>query len=95
MTTAIRGLRAAALFSTIAFMAARPAAAQMPDMRMGAPDRHLFRVGFGGRVSVPTSDVRDAREAFVEGRLQNICTDAGAVDARSIRAIPVSFGILF
>lgn len=34
-------------------------------------------------------------EAFVEGRVQHIHTEAGAIDARSIRAIPVSFGILF
>lgn len=200
MTTSLRGLRVAALFATIAFMTARSAAAQM-----GVPERHLFRVGFGGGVSVPTSDVRDALEngingqafvlidtgvlppfrvnlayqkfdyrdvlgsgvqgntrilsgvaavnlslftvgplrpyvvagigafgvrdaieagtsgptvsesvtefgidggaglafrlgrleAFVEGRVQNIYTEAGAIDARSIRAIPVSLGILF
>lgn len=34
-------------------------------------------------------------EAFIEGRVQNIYTDAGAIDASSIRAIPVSFGIVF
>jgi opacity protein-like surface antigen len=200
MTTSLRGLRVAALFATIAFMTARSAAAQM-----GVPERHLFRVGFGGGVSVPTSDVRDALEngingqafvlidtgvlppfrvnlgyqkfdyrdvlgsgvqgntrilsgvaavnlslftvgplrpyvvagigafgvrdaigagttgpavsesvtefgidggaglafrlgrleAFVEGRVQNIYTEAGAIDARSIRAIPVSLGIIF
>jgi opacity protein-like surface antigen len=200
MTTSLRGLRVAALFATIAFMTARSAAAQM-----GVPERHLFRVGFGGGVSVPTSDVRDALEngingqafvlidtgvlppfrvnlgyqkfdyrdvlgsgvqgntrilsgvaavnlslftvgplrpyvvagigafgvrdaigagttgpavsesvtefgidggaglafrlgrleAFVEGRVQNIYTEAGAIDARSIRAIPVTLGILF
>jgi opacity protein-like surface antigen len=200
MTTSLRGLRVAALFATIAFMTARSAAAQM-----GVPERHLFRVGFGGGVSVPTSDVRHALEngingqafvlidtgvlppfrvnlayqkfdyrdvlgsgvqgntrilsgvaavnlslftvgplrpyvvagvgafgvrdaidagttgpaisesvtefgidggaglafrlgrleAFVEGRVQNIYTEAGAIDARSIRAIPVSLGILF
>jgi hypothetical protein len=205
MTTGIRRLRGAALLATIALIAPRPAAAQMPDMGMGAPERHLFRIGFGGGVSVPTSDVRDALEngingqafvlidtgflppfrlnlgyqrfdyrevlgggvqgntrilsgvagvnmslftigplrpyvmaglgafavrdqldaeaagparsesvtqfgidggaglafrlgrleAFVEGRVQNIYTDAGAIDSRSIRAIPVSFGILF
>jgi len=200
MTTSLRGLRVAALFATIAFMTARSAAAQM-----GVPERHLFRVGFGGGVSVPTSDVRDALEngingqafvlidtgvlppfrvnlgyqkfdyrdvlgsgvqgntrilsgvaavnlslftvgplrpyvvagigafgvrdaigagttgpavsesvtefgidggaglafrlgrleAFVEGRVQNIYTEAGAIDSRSIRAIPVTLGILF
>jgi opacity protein-like surface antigen len=34
-------------------------------------------------------------EAFVEGRVQNIYTDQGAIDTKSIRAIPVTFGILF
>lgn len=34
-------------------------------------------------------------EAFVEGRVQNIYTDEGAIDAKSIQSIPVSFGILF
>jgi opacity protein-like surface antigen len=194
-----------ALAGLLAFGSAGPAAAQMPDMSGGMPQRHLFRIGFGGGVSVPTSDVRDALEngingqafvlidtgmlppfrvnlgyqkfdfrdvlgggpqgntrilsgvaainmslftigplrpyvmaglgafgvrdeieagtagpaisesvtefgidggaglafrlgrleAFVEGRVQNIYTEAGAIDARTIRAIPVSFGILF
>lgn len=34
-------------------------------------------------------------EAFVEGRVQNVYTDKGAIDAKSIQSIPVSFGILF
>ena len=34
-------------------------------------------------------------EAFVEGRVQNIYTDAGMIDTKSIKAVPVSFGILF
>jgi hypothetical protein len=34
-------------------------------------------------------------EAFIEGRVQNVYTDQGAIDARSIRAVPVTFGILF
>lgn len=34
-------------------------------------------------------------EAFVEGRVQNVYTDEGAIDARSIRAVPVTFGIIF
>jgi hypothetical protein len=34
-------------------------------------------------------------EAFVEGRVQNVYTDEGVIDAKSIRAIPVTFGIIF
>ena len=34
-------------------------------------------------------------EAFVEGRVQNVYTDKGAIDAKSIQAIPVTFGIMF
>lgn len=34
-------------------------------------------------------------EAFVEGRVQNVYTEAGVIDAKSIRAVPVTFGLLF
>ena len=34
-------------------------------------------------------------DAFIEGRIQNIYTDRGAIDFKSIRVIPVSVGILF
>ncbi|MGH7469444.1 MAG: outer membrane beta-barrel protein [Longimicrobiales bacterium] len=34
-------------------------------------------------------------EAFVEGRVQNVYTEAGVIDTKTIRAIPVTFGILF
>lgn len=34
-------------------------------------------------------------DAFVEGHLQNVYTDRGLIDARSIQAVPVSFGVLF
>jgi len=34
-------------------------------------------------------------EAFAEGRLQNIWTEAGAIDTKSIKAIPITFGLLF
>jgi opacity protein-like surface antigen len=34
-------------------------------------------------------------EAFVEGRVQNVYTDAGLIDTSTIRYVPVSFGILF
>lgn len=34
-------------------------------------------------------------EAFAEGRIQNVYTEAGAIDTKTIRAVPVTFGILF
>lgn len=33
--------------------------------------------------------------AFVEGRVQNVYTQHGAINLKSIQAVPVSFGILF
>jgi hypothetical protein len=35
------------------------------------------------------------REAFIEARLNNIYTDKGAIDTKSIQMIPVTFGIIF
>ena len=34
-------------------------------------------------------------EAFIEGRVQNVYTEQGMIDSKTIRAIPVTFGILF
>jgi opacity protein-like surface antigen len=34
-------------------------------------------------------------EAFAEGRVQNVYTDKGVIDTKSITSIPVTFGILF
>ncbi len=34
-------------------------------------------------------------EGFIEGRVQNIYTDEGVIDFKSIRVIPVSIGIIF
>lgn len=34
-------------------------------------------------------------DAFVEGRVQNVYTDQGAIDTKSIRSVPVTFGFLF
>lgn len=33
--------------------------------------------------------------AFVEGRVQNVYSNKGVINARSIQSVPVSFGILF
>ena len=34
-------------------------------------------------------------DAFVEGRVQNVYTDQGVIDTKSIRTVPVTFGIIF
>ena len=34
---------------------------------MGGPDEHMVRVGFGGGVSVPVSDAKDAFKSGVNG----------------------------
>lgn len=34
-------------------------------------------------------------DAFIEGHLQNVYTERGLIDAKSIQAVPVSFGVLF
>jgi hypothetical protein len=34
-------------------------------------------------------------DAFIEGRIQNIYTDQGVIDFKTVRLIPVTFGILF
>jgi hypothetical protein len=34
-------------------------------------------------------------EGFIEGRIQNVYTNEGVIDTRSIRAVPITFGFLF
>ena len=34
-------------------------------------------------------------EGFVEARLQNVYTEVGVIDTKTIRSVPVTFGILF
>jgi len=34
-------------------------------------------------------------EAFIEGRINNVYTDRGVIDTKSIQMIPVTFGIIF
>lgn len=34
-------------------------------------------------------------DAFIEAKIQNIYTDQGAIDTKSIRVIPITFGIMF
>ncbi len=34
-------------------------------------------------------------DAFVEGRINNVYTDKGVIDRRSIQMVPVTFGLIF
>lgn len=34
-------------------------------------------------------------DGFIEGRIQNVYTDKGMIDTKSIKTIPVTFGIIF
>ena len=50
----------------LAFVASAPALAQR-SMGNGMADEHMVRVGFGGGVSVPVSDAKDAFKDGVNG----------------------------
>lgn len=50
-----------------------------------------FGIDGGGGLAVRLGRL----EAFLEGRLQNVYTDQGAIDTKSIRAIPVTFGLIY
>jgi hypothetical protein len=50
-----------------------------------------FGIDGGGGIALKIGRL----EAFVEGRLQNVYTQEGWIDTKSITAIPVTFGILF
>jgi hypothetical protein len=50
-----------------------------------------FGIDGGGGIALKLGRL----EAFIEGRVQNVYTDEGVIDSKSIRAIPVTFGILF
>ncbi len=59
----------------------------------GVDNESQFRFGIdgGGGLSLRLGRL----EAFIEGRLQNVYTEKGAIDRKDIRSIPVTFGILF
>jgi len=50
-----------------------------------------FGIDGGGGIALKIGRL----EAFIEGRVQNVYTDQGIIDSKTIRAIPVTFGILF
>ncbi len=59
----------------------------------GATDISQLKFGIDGGVGVALKIGR--LDAFIEGHMQNVYTDRGLIDAKSIQAVPVSFGVLF
>ena len=55
--------------------------------------RSQFNFGVDGGAGLAV--VLGRLSAFVEGRVQNVYTQHGAIDLKSIQSVPVSFGILF
>lgn len=56
-----------------------------------SPSQFKFGIDGGAGIALQLGRL----SAFVEGKVQNIYTDAGAINAKNIQAVPVSFGILF
>jgi hypothetical protein len=58
-----------------------------------APPTSAIKFGIDGGAGVRLKFGR--LEAFVEGKVQNVYTDQGVIDKKTITSIPVAFGILF
>ena len=52
-----------------------------------------MKFGIDGGVGLAIKIMR--LEMFVEGRVQNVYTEAGMIDTKSIQTVPVTFGIIF
>lgn len=50
-----------------------------------------FAINGGGGLQIRVLGI----DAFVEARLSNIYTDKGAIDTKSIRMLPITFGLIF
>ena len=61
----------------------------------GAPDESSSQTRFGidGGAGLAIKIMR--LEMFVEGRVQNVYTERGMIDTKSIQTVPVTFGIIF
>ena len=59
----------------------------------GSTSTSQFNFGIDGGAGLAV--VIGRLSAFVEGRVQNVYTQHGAIDLKSIQSVPVSFGILF
>ena len=58
-----------------------------------APPTSAIKFGIDGGAGVRIKFGR--LEAFVEGKVQNVYTDQGAINTKTITSIPVTFGVLF
>jgi hypothetical protein len=65
----------------------------MLNSASGSTSSSQFNFGIDGGAGLAVSLGR--LSAFVEGRVQNVYTNKGVINARSIQSVPVSFGILF
>lgn len=63
------------------------------DIEGGSVSQTATKFGIDGGAGVAFSLGR--LDAFVEGRVQNVYTDQGFIDTKSIRTIPVTVGIIF
>lgn len=61
----------------------------------GEPDETSSQTRFGidGGAGLAIKIMR--LEMFVEGRIQNVYTERGVIDTKSIQTVPVTFGIIF
>lgn len=61
----------------------------------GEPDETSSQTRFGidGGAGIAIKIMR--LEMFVEGRVQNVYTERGVIDTKSIQTVPVTFGIIF
>lgn len=50
-----------------------------------------YGVDGGGGIAIKLGRL----EAFIEGRVQNVYTERGVIDTKTIQSVPVTFGILF
>jgi hypothetical protein len=57
------------------------------------PSTSVTKFGFdaGGGISLKLGRI----DGFIEGRIQNVYTEKGAIDLKSVKVIPVTFGIIF
>lgn len=61
----------------------------------GEPDESSSETRFGIDGGVGLAIKIKRLEMFVEGRVQNVYTERGVIDTKSIQTVPVTFGIIF
>ena len=61
----------------------------------GEPDESTSQTRFGVDGGAGLAIKIKRLEMFVEGRVQNVYTERGVIDTKSIQTVPVTFGIIF